>query len=249
MFSLLKSSFVVGWKNIIQKKYVGESNGYTCTQTSVGTTNGAGPHNVQLFMLSPDGVVLHCLPGFWHPKDLASELRFAQRLLKLWQDPSKTRVEKGRLFAELQLAELKNQSRAMHARSGWQGFDAKNERKRLSQGKKRDTFRVDVTGKYVLNKKGVPMMKGTNVVAHERMAKRPFVPFARFDVYAFVDYGRRYYDNNKKVDGKGSTLLTPRKLVKQRKRQVRQKRKAARTRARRDRQLQRLLRLSEREEL
>ena len=43
-------------------------------QCAVGTTNGAGGHNVQIFVLSPDGVVLHALPGFWHPEDLVREL-------------------------------------------------------------------------------------------------------------------------------------------------------------------------------
>ena len=66
VFSKLQSDFVVGWRNIIAADSVGESFGYTCDQPAVGTTNGAGPHNVQLFVLSPDLTVLHALPGFWH---------------------------------------------------------------------------------------------------------------------------------------------------------------------------------------
>ena len=77
-FSLLKDHFVVGWKNIDREDFVGSSHGYTCAQKAVGTTNGAGPRNTQMFVLSSDGVVLHCLPGFWHPEDLAHELRFAR---------------------------------------------------------------------------------------------------------------------------------------------------------------------------
>ena len=68
VYPMLKSDFVLGWKNIIREDYVGRSHGYTSRQTSVGTTNGAGPHNVQIFVLSPELVVLHALPGFWHPE-------------------------------------------------------------------------------------------------------------------------------------------------------------------------------------
>ena len=77
MFPLLKSDFVVGWKNIQREDYVGASHGYTCEQPAVGTTNGAGPRNTQMFVLSPGGVVLHALPGFWHPDELAAELHFS----------------------------------------------------------------------------------------------------------------------------------------------------------------------------
>ena len=41
---------------------------------------------------------------------------------------------------------------------------------------------------------------GTSTVVHERMAARPFVRFSRFDTAMFVDYGRKYYDNNQRVD-------------------------------------------------
>ena len=63
-FSTLKKHFVVGWKNNQREDYVGSSHGYTCDQPAVGTTNGAGPRNMQTFVLSPDGYVLHCeVPG------------------------------------------------------------------------------------------------------------------------------------------------------------------------------------------
>lgn len=213
VFSLLKSDFVVGWKNIIKEKYVGESHGYKPDQTSVGTTNGAGPHNVQMFVLSPDGIVLHALPGFWHPEDLASELRFAQLLWGLWKDPRYTVEEKRTLYSVLQLAELQHQPKFTSVRSGWQGFDAKNEVKRLEKGD-RDTFVHGADGQVCKDAKGQPQIKTTNVVAHERLAARPFVPFEKFDVFEFADYGRTYYDNNKKVDGAGVTFMTPKKLAK-----------------------------------
>lgn len=239
MFSQLQSEWIVGWKNIVKQDYVGESHGYTCEQTSVGTTNGAGPHNVQLFLLSPDGVVLHCLPGFWHPEDLGRALKFGQRLLALWQDPVLSPAEKRARFPQLQLAELASQPRETYARSAWQGFDAKNELKRLAQGP-RDTFRVDAAGQLVEGKKGQPQLKRTNEVVYERMAKRPFVPFALFDTATFADYGRRYYDNNKKVDGAGATFMTPRRVAKQERKLAKRRQRAARQARRLSKQRDRL---------
>jgi len=223
VFSLLKSDFVVGWKNIITEDYVGESFGYTCDQTAVGTTNGAGPHNVQIFVLSPDLTVLHALPGFWHPDDLAQELRFSQVLHRLWQDKGRSRKEKDAMFTKLQLAEYKNHSRATTIRSSWQGFDAANEQKRHQEGKQRDTLLTSVDGS-VLERRGRPLMKPINQLVHERMAQRPFVKFKDFDVAEFADYGRILYDNNRKVDGPGEVFMTPRKLAKAKEREERRRR-------------------------
>ena len=228
MFSKLKSDYVVGWRNIIKEKFVGESFGYTCDQTSVGTTNGAGPHNVQLFMLSPDLVVLNVLPGFWHPEDLARELDLGKTMLRLWKDKGRSRAQKDAMFTRLQLSELKQQPKETYARSGWQGFDARNEQKRLTQGKTRDTFKTDANGELIMGRRKRPVMKTTNVVVHERMAKRPFVKFEDFDTAVFADYGRTFYDNNKKVDGRGEVFMTPRRVEKAEK-----KRKAVETRRKR----------------
>ena len=57
----LKRNYVVGYKNITGASYAGKSGKHDTTAPAVYTTNGAGPHNVQLFFLSPDGVVIHCL--------------------------------------------------------------------------------------------------------------------------------------------------------------------------------------------
>ncbi len=218
VFSLLKSDFVVGWKNIITEKYVGESFGYTCDQTAVGTTNGAGPHNIQIFVLAPDLTVLHALPGFWHPKDLAQELEFSQVLHRLWKDKGRSRSQKNAMFARLQLAEYKNHSQATTIRSSWQGFDARNEHKRLQGGKQRDTFLTSADGS-VRERRGRPRMKPINQLVHERMAQRPFVKFEDFDVAVFADYGRILYDNNRKVDGRGEVFMTPRKVDRQKQRE------------------------------
>ncbi len=38
--------------------------------------------------------------------------------------------------------------------------------------------------------------KTCDVIMHERMAKRPFMPFQRFDVASYSDYGKPRYDKN-----------------------------------------------------
>jgi hypothetical protein len=53
-------------KNIKDEPYCGRSGQHDPNTPAVLTTNGAGPHNVQMFILASDGTVLHCLPGFWN---------------------------------------------------------------------------------------------------------------------------------------------------------------------------------------
>ena len=44
------------------------------------------------------------------------------------------------------------------------------------------------------------------MLTHQRMAARAFLPFEDFDIAAFVDYGNRFYDNNRGVSGKGRKI-------------------------------------------
>ncbi len=219
VLKVLKRDFVVGWKNIAREDYVGSSHGYTCDDTAVGTTNGAGPRNMQMFVLSRGGVVVHCLPGFWHPDDLVTELQHAKLLHRLWID-DRQKSGKKKMFARMQLSAIRSHSDLMTARSGWQGFDAANERERLKHGP-RDTF-------YMVN--GKPKgMKPLNVLIHERMAKRPFVSFKKFDTEEFIDYGRPYYDNNGGgVDFRGSKgyLESQKRMAERRKIREEKRRKA-----------------------
>ena len=175
---------MVGWRNNKTEDYVGSSFGYSKTKTSVGTTNGAGPHNVQMFVLSPDLVVLHALPGFWHPEDLTRELRFAQVLARLWQDETRTHQRKSALFERMQLSATRTHAPETFARSGWQGFDAAIEKQKLQNGGC-DTFLLRENGQPLRDQAGRPLMKPLNVLVHERMAQRPFVPFEDFDIAAF----------------------------------------------------------------
>ena len=61
-----------------------------------------------------------------------------------------------------------------------------------------------------------PVMKPLNVLMHERMAQRPFIPFADFDTDAFVDYGRKHYDNNRSFDKRAKRFRTLEKLMRKR---------------------------------
>ena len=123
MLELLRDDFVVGWTNIKRTDFVGYSHGYGSKQTSVGTTNGAGGRNTQLFVIAPDETVLHALPGFWHPEDLARELQFAKVIAKLWADDTKARETKERMYVRMHRREVYQQSPETYARSTWQSFD------------------------------------------------------------------------------------------------------------------------------
>lgn len=197
VLDLLKKKFVVGWVNNQKKKYVGVSGGYHRRQHAVGTTNGAGARNVQIFMLSKDLRVLHALPGFWHPVDFERALRFGLALDRLWRDDSRTEMQRKNMFYRMQRAEQRMRPMAMRARSQWQRFDESHERNRNRQ-KPRDTL-------VVMNPNGGwARIKTIDEIVHDRMVFYPFVPFAKFDTASFADLGRPRYDLNRKVD-RGST--------------------------------------------
>jgi len=196
-FSALQSHFVCGVQDISKQRYAGLSRKHEEDGQAVRTTNGAGPHNLQVFMLSPDGTVLHCLPGYWDPRDLVCEMELAWQLNQVWTDPSLSRAQKDQLFRQMHLAHEKQHPLDMVRRSRMQGFDQKYEAKhRLLTS---DTIRDP---QLIMASSGSAGMlpqaafKTTDEIVHERMAVRPFVPFQQFDVARFVDYGRPLYDKN-----------------------------------------------------
>jgi hypothetical protein len=186
--SLLQTKFVCGWKNISGESYCGRSGHYTPDMGAAYTTNGAGPHNVQLFMLSADGTVLHCLPGFWETHDLAHEIKFAEDLNRVWLDHSLSRAQKDEKFREMNLKHIDGHPQEMVARSQMQGFDKKFEDKRSA-----------ASDCVLPNKEGRDHFKTTDRILHERMAARPFVAYEQFDVAKFSDYGRPKYDKKKGI--------------------------------------------------
>jgi hypothetical protein len=52
----------------------------------------------------------------------------------------------------------------------------------------------------VLTAAGQPQLKAIRRLVHDRLLAQPFPRLADFDLEAFVDYGRTYYDNNASVD-------------------------------------------------
>jgi hypothetical protein len=198
VLSALNRHFVCGFKNITGEPYAGKSGKHDPDSPAVLTTNGAGPHNVQLFFLDADGTVLHCLPGYWCPADFLAEMQFALALDKVYRNPNLSADAKKKAAHDANLRAIATISSAMHQRSRLQGFDAKAERKKANS---------DFTYKpgdyhpalYTVGKGKLPKnadLKTVDQVVHERMAKRPFVPYDQFDVEAFSDYGKMRYDRH-----------------------------------------------------
>lgn len=193
-FSLLKDKFVCGFHDISHESYAGASGKHKPDENAVDTTNGAGPHNIQMFVLAPDGTVLHCLPGYWNPQDLAQELALAQQLYDVWINPELSLAQKKETFTQMQLAHIEAHSKAEHNRSRMQGFDIQFEaQKRLNVT---DVFYnrslIDPSGKNIPPR----LVKTTDVIMHERLAMRPFVPYEQFDVAAYSNYGKNLYDKH-----------------------------------------------------
>ena len=205
VLQLLSDNFVLGHKNIHKEEHVGMSHGYTCKQTAVGTTNGAGGRNVQLVVMASDLTVLHVLPGFWHPDDLIRELNFARQLHRLYRDDAMDDEQKQRFAEVLRASHTRGFSDDTIARSDWQGFDRREELNRYRKGP-RDTVVLDSFGR--------PALKPVCQVVHDRMAdsiaehgfqrydarKKKSDDPRFFDLATFVDYGRPYYDNNAWID-------------------------------------------------
>ena len=192
----MKQNYVVGFQNITGVSYAGKSGKHDATAPAVVTSNGAGPHNVQLFFLSPDGVVLHCLLGYWAPNDLLVEMRFVQNYQwKLWNS-SLSMDEKKKRFRQNNLLAVRTLPSDLVGRSHLQSFDAKHEMK-----KPQSDFVFRPGDFHPPQPKGMKSgnLKSTVQVIHERMAKRPFVPYDEFDIEAFSDYGRERYDKKEET--------------------------------------------------
>lgn len=196
-FSTIKNYFVCGYTDITDKEYSGVSGRHEKFGNAISTTNGAGPRNLQMFMMSSDGTVLHCLPGYWDPRDLVTEARFAWQLNEVWKDKSLSKSQKDQMFKSLQLAHIDQHSPQMTRRSHMQGFDQDYEAQhRLHTS---DTIRDPNLVLASMQKTGKPArnaFKTTDVLMHERMAKRPFIAFDKFDTEKYSDYGLTKYDKH-----------------------------------------------------
>jgi len=200
VLNTLKNEFVCGFKNITGASYAGKSGQHDTDAPAVVTTNGAGPHNVQMFILSSDGTVLHCLPGYWAPLDLVQEIRFALNLDKTWKNDQLSRTSKDRLFKQANLAAVRMVPKDMLERSHLQSFDAKHE-----EAKAHSDFKYKA-GDYhpAIHLAKHNNLKTTVQVVHERMAQRPYVAYEEFDVEKFSDYGKMRYDKKEETRESGA---------------------------------------------
>jgi hypothetical protein len=192
VLKVLKTRFVCGWKNITGESYAGKSGKHETDGQAVSTTNGAGPHNVQMFMLDRDGTVVHCLLGFWAPADLLRELDFGLSMDKLYRAPNVSAEVKKRKFVEANFHHIRLHPPDMIARSRLQSFDAKHEADDPSSDFK--FHPGDFMPNLVLPGKKNGVLKTTDQVLHERMARRAFVSYEAFDVAEFSDFGKTRYD-------------------------------------------------------
>lgn len=216
LLKVLARDFVVGWKNIERESWCGLSDGYSQKQTALGTTNGAGGRNLQIFVLAPDKTVLHALPGFWHPDDLREELKFSRLIWALHQDAERSASDKLRMYRSFHDQAIQRASELTKARSDWQPFDRVHENWRAHQ-RPVDTARY-VEGKLVKDDTGQIELKPLNEVLHERMRREPFQSYASFDVVRFVDYGQVHYDNNRWIDTSSKAFTEREKLERMRQR-------------------------------
>ncbi|MFN0059766.1 MAG: hypothetical protein ACKVX7_15010 [Planctomycetota bacterium] len=190
VLKLLKSRFVVGWRNIQgAETYAGKSGVYTPSSAAIETTNGAGSSNIQILVVDAEERVLVCLPGFWHPQDLVRELEFALELAALPQRTASA-VERNDAFLLMHLNFAALNSPRTASRGKLQDFDEHVERR------KREDSQFQ-------REHAASELKSVDQVVHEKMAELPFVKLRDFDIGAFVEYGTKFYD--KQVTGRERT--------------------------------------------
>ncbi len=197
---MLKNDFVVGYRNIENQKYAGASGKHKPDEAAVDTTNGAGAHNLQIFVLAADGTILTCLPGYWHAQDLEQELALARQLNAVWTNADLSLTDKKAQFTKMQLAHIVEHDRGMASRSHMQGFDLKYEAKKPAS----DFFYNPRAVNPTTSDTPARNVKTVDIVMHERMASHPFEPYERFDVAQYSDYGKPTYDKHEQyLDASG----------------------------------------------
>jgi hypothetical protein len=196
-FSLLKKYFVCGYKDITNEPYAGLSGRHEINGNAVDTTNGAGPHNLQLFFMTADGTILNVLPGYWHSQDLVPEMNLAAKLNQVWNDQHLSTTQKNQMFTQMTLAHIQEHPKGMVRRSRMQSFDMKYEAQhRLNTS---DTIANRQLAAYAVQSNGMmppAAFKTTDQIMHERLAYHPFEQYNSFNVAAFADYGKPKYDKH-----------------------------------------------------
>ncbi len=193
LFSYLRRGYVVGYRNIAGETYAGDSGVHPFDGNAVDTTNGAGPHNLQIFVLAGDGTVLTCLPGFWNKYDLLEELKLAEKLNALHCDRYIQGKEKAALASAMHLAHAKQHGEETTERSHLQGFDQRH------IYEQQNTLADCIKDSELLqnaDEKQIPTgaFKTTDQIYHERMSKIGLLPYEKFDLTAYTNYGTSHYD-------------------------------------------------------
>jgi len=178
----LKKHAVSGWTNNEHAAYAGSSNRHSPGDACKTINNGAGARNVQQFFLTSDGRVLDCLPGFWNPVDWLAEATFALALARVADDRTLSADVRNEKFLAAHLARITVARTGIENDSQLQPFD-----KRVEKHSGSDFTRAPGLA---LSK---DELKSVYQVFHERMAERPYLPFERFDVAAYVEMGQRHY--------------------------------------------------------
>ncbi len=179
--NLLTANFVTAFKNIDGKeRYAGRSNKHQPSMAAQKVWNCTAAKNIQMFILTEDGKILHCLPGFWDVKPFLEEVQFAMKLNKIYKSKMSI-ADRNEKFLDAHLTHALQHDAETVGASKHQGFDAKHLQK---------TGNKDFQRKSGFKGSG---LKRSDQVMHERMAQRPFVSFEQFNVAEYVEMGRRVY--------------------------------------------------------
>ncbi|MBI4604396.1 MAG: hypothetical protein HY721_20745 [Planctomycetes bacterium] len=193
VIDLLNRHFVCALRNIKGKtSYAGSSNTHLPEYPAIEVTNCAGHHNVQMFFMTSDGRVLHCLPGYWSPRHFRHEAELALEAGKVYYRKDLSAAERNRDFLDLHLRHALAHTQELRDASHHQGFDKRDlEKRKESDFQRKEGF--------------LGGLKTADQVMHERLAERPYAPFESFDVAAFIDMGLKRYQYDHGVPGKGAT--------------------------------------------
>jgi hypothetical protein len=192
VIDLLNKHFACAYKNIKGKTaYAGSSNSHLPTNAAMEVSNCAGHHNVQMFFMTSDGRVLHCLPGYWSPRHFTHEALFALEVGKLYYQQGLSAADRNARYLDMHLRHALEHTKDLRDASHLTGFDKKDlEKRKESDFQRQEGF---VTG-----------LKTPDQIIHERLAERPFLPFEAIDVASFIDMGLKRYQYDYGLPGKGA---------------------------------------------
>ena len=187
----INTAFVSGWQNIKGKRsYAGVSNTHLPSYAAKNINTCSGGRNIQMYFMTPDARVVHCLPGFWSAADFYTQAGFAVKLGNLAFNKRISNADRNEKFLDMHLQKAHGHSYGLVEGAQLQGFDVKYVKKNTSDFTRGDKGFV---------KGGIKL---ADQVVHERMAARPFLPFEKFDTGEFVKLGIKRYKYDFGMPGK-----------------------------------------------